>query len=141
MCARASGIARHSLTGMCIQFINLRNNHFSVVKKDLPQIEKVIYFSDGCSGQYKNLKNFTIFFCITMHYFRPWDWVNLVSKGGHLVLYIVGKLIPLGFRISILEGLKVSFKRVIALHRRVSVLGTLIFSDNILHKYDQTCYF
>ena len=71
----------------------------------------------------------------------PWDWVNLVSKVGHLVLYIVGKLIPLGFRISMLEGLKVSFKRVIALHRRVSVLGTLIFSDNIHHNYDQTCYF
>ena len=32
---------------------------FNVVKKDLPQIEKVIYFSDGCSGQYKNNKNFT----------------------------------------------------------------------------------
>ena len=31
----------------------------NVVKKDLPQIEKVIYFSDGCSGQYKNHKNFT----------------------------------------------------------------------------------
>ena len=74
-------------------------------------------------------------------FFSPWDWVNLVSKGGYLVLYIVGKLIPLGFRISMLEGLKVSFKRVIALHRRVSVLGTLIFSDNIHHKYDQTCYF
>ena len=57
------------------------------------------------------------------------------------MLYIVGKLFPLGFRISILEGLKVSFKRVIALHRRVSVLGTLIFSDNIHHNYDQTCYF
>ena len=71
----------------------------------------------------------------------PWDWVNLVSKGGHLVLYIVGKLIPLGFRISMLEGLKVSFKRVIALHRKVSVLGTLIFSDGIHHKYDQVCYF
>ena len=27
---------------------------FNVVKKDLPQIEKVIYFSDGCSEQYKN---------------------------------------------------------------------------------------
>ena len=32
----------------------------------------------------------------------PWDWFDLVSKGGHLVLYIVGKLISLGFRISIL---------------------------------------
>ena len=31
----------------------------NVVKKDLPQIEKVIYFSVGCSGQYKNHKNFT----------------------------------------------------------------------------------
>ena len=31
----------------------------NVVKKDLPQIEKLIYFSDGCSGQYKNHKNFT----------------------------------------------------------------------------------
>ena len=32
---------------------------FNVVKKDLPQIEKVICFSDGCSGQYKKHKNFT----------------------------------------------------------------------------------
>ena len=31
----------------------------NVVKKDLPQIEKVIHFSDGCSGQYKNHKNLT----------------------------------------------------------------------------------
>ena len=65
----------------------------------------------------------------------PWNWVNFVSKGGHLVLCIVGKLIPLGFRISMLEGLKVSFKRVIALRRRVSVLGTLMFSDDMHHKY------
>ena len=70
-----------------------------------------------------------------------WDWVDLVSKGGHLVLYIIGKLIPLVFIITMLEGIKVSFKRVIALHRRVYVLGTLIFSDNIHHNYDQTCYF
>ena len=28
----------------------------NVMKKDLPQIEKVIYFSDGCSGQYKKHK-------------------------------------------------------------------------------------
>ena len=63
------------------------------------------------------------------------------QKGGHLVLYIAGKLIPLGFRISVLEGLKVSFTRVIALHHRVSVLGTLIFSDDLHHKYDQTRYF
>ena len=71
----------------------------------------------------------------------PWDWVNLVSKEGHLVLYIVGKLIPLGFRLSMLEGLKVSFNRVTAFYRRVSVLGTLTFSVNIHHNYDQTCYF
>ena len=32
---------------------------FNVGKKDLPQIEKMIYFSDGSSGQYKNNKNFT----------------------------------------------------------------------------------
>ena len=63
-----------------------------------------------------------------------WNWVSLVSKGEYLVLYIVGNLIPLGFRISLLEGLKVSLKRVIALQRRVSVLGTLIFSDDIHHK-------
>ena len=31
----------------------------NVVKKDLPQMEKLIYFIDGCSGQYKNHKNFT----------------------------------------------------------------------------------
>ena len=31
----------------------------NVVKTDLLQIEKVIYFSDGCSGQYKNHINFT----------------------------------------------------------------------------------
>ena len=31
----------------------------NVVKKDLQQIEKVIHFSDGCSGQYKNHKNLT----------------------------------------------------------------------------------
>ena len=30
----------------------------NVVKKDLPQIEKVMYFSDGCSGHYKNHINF-----------------------------------------------------------------------------------
>ena len=29
------------------------------MKKDLSQIEKMIYFSDGCSEQYKNHKNFT----------------------------------------------------------------------------------
>ena len=74
-------------------------------------------------------------------FFSPWDWVNLVSKGGYLVLYIVGKLIPLDFRISMSDGLKVSFKKVFALYRRVSVLGTLIFSDDIHHKYDQSCYF
>ena len=70
-----------------------------------------------------------------------WEWINLVSNGGSLVLYIVGKLIPLGLRISMSDGLKVSFKKVFALHRRVSVLGTLIFSDDIHHKYDQSCYF
>ena len=31
----------------------------NVVKKDIPQTEKVLYFSDGCSGQYKNHKIFT----------------------------------------------------------------------------------
>ena len=70
-----------------------------------------------------------------------WEWINLVSNGGSLVLYIVGKLIPLDLRISMLEDLKVSFKRVIALHRRVSVLGSLIFSDDIHNNYYQTCYF
>ena len=64
-----------------------------------------------------------------------WEWINLVSNGGSLVLYIVGKLIPLGLRISMLDDLKVSFKRVIALHRRVSVLGSLIFSDDIHNNY------
>ena len=41
---------------------------FNVVKKDLPQIEKVIYFSDGCSGQYKNNKNFTNL----LHHYRDY---------------------------------------------------------------------
>ena len=31
----------------------------NVAKKDIPQIEKVLYFSDGCSGRYKNHKNFS----------------------------------------------------------------------------------
>ena len=32
---------------------------FNVGKKALPQIEEVIYFSETCSGEYKNHKNFT----------------------------------------------------------------------------------
>ena len=32
---------------------------FNALKQDLPLIEKVIYFSDGCSGQYKSHKKFT----------------------------------------------------------------------------------
>ena len=42
---------------------------FNVVKKDLPQIEKVIYFSDGCSGHNKNHKNVSITIA-TMHYMQ-----------------------------------------------------------------------
>ena len=45
---------------MCIHFVHFKKTIIlNVVKKDLLQIEKVIYFSDGCSGQYKNHKNFT----------------------------------------------------------------------------------
>jgi hypothetical protein len=29
------------------------------VKKVAPEVKKIIYFSDGCSGQYKNRKNFS----------------------------------------------------------------------------------
>ena len=41
---------------------------FNVVKKDLPQIEKVIYLSEGCSGQYKNHKIFTNL----LHYYHDY---------------------------------------------------------------------
>ena len=43
---------------------------FNVVKKDLPQTEKVIYFSDGCNGQYKNNKNFTNL----LHHYRDYHF-------------------------------------------------------------------
>ena len=42
-----------------------------------PYIEKLIYFSDGCGGQYKNCKNFTDL-CSHKHDFgTSADWVFL----------------------------------------------------------------
>ena len=46
----------------------------NVVKQDLPQIKKVIYFSDGCSGQYKNHKCFTNLFYHYCNYLLYAEW-------------------------------------------------------------------
>ena len=52
------------------------------MKKDLPQIEKAIYFSDGCSGQYKNHKKFINL----LHHYRDYIVQNppffLNGSGG-----------------------------------------------------------
>ena len=45
----------------------------------------------------------------------------LLSKTEQNMLYIVGKLIPWGIRESLLTRVKVSFERVTALLRRVTV--------------------
>ena len=54
----------------------------NVVKKDLPQIEKVIYFSDGCSGQYKNHKNFTNLLRHYCHYALYAEWHFFATSHG-----------------------------------------------------------
>ena len=54
----------------------------NVVKKDLLQIEKVIHFSDGCSGQYKNHKNFTNLLHHYCDYALYAEWHFLATSHG-----------------------------------------------------------
>ena len=59
---------------MCIQFTRFKKQSFSVLWKMISSANgKVIYFSDGCSGQYKNHKKFpnlSHHYTATMHCMR-----------------------------------------------------------------------
>lgn len=61
-----NGIKHHSI---CVISNHMKHNTNTVyafqseslmkfIKENLPQVTKIKYFSDGCGGQYKNLKNF-----------------------------------------------------------------------------------
>ena len=52
---------------------------------------KVIYFSDGCAGQYKNLKNFLNLYLHEYDFGMPAEW--------HFLLQVMAK-VPL----TVLEG-------------------------------------
>ena len=54
----------------------------SYIKTNLPRIEKLHYFSDGCGGQYKNYKNF-MNLCLHFKDFRlKAEWIFFATSHG-----------------------------------------------------------
>ncbi len=46
----------NSLEHNTVTFYSFQNSLMGHLKKDFPNIKKILYFSDGCAAQYKNKK-------------------------------------------------------------------------------------
>ena len=78
---------------------------FNVVKKDLPQIEKVIYFSDGCSEQYKNQKHFANLLHHYCNYPLYIEWHSFAMSHGNNAHDSIGRTIKPIASYASLQGL------------------------------------
>ena len=80
--------------------IRYKNNHFALylkicnttlvyciklvdfIKRNIAEVKKIIYFSDGCTGQYKYYKNFVNLCCHKSDFELDAEWVFLATSLG-----------------------------------------------------------
>ena len=60
-------------------FIRHLINH---LKEIFPILRNIVYFSDGCAGQYKNLKNFLNLCCHEKDFGIPAEWHFFATSHG-----------------------------------------------------------
>lgn len=60
-------------------FIRRLVNH---LRENFPVLQSIVYFSDGCAGQYKNLKNFLNLCCHEKDFGIPAEWHFFATSHG-----------------------------------------------------------